>query len=79
MIATVTGARKGELMQRTWNEVNLDKGIIYLIATKNETNRAIPLLPKALRLLKQRHEVRRVDDDRIFVGPRSGLSFPESQ
>jgi integrase len=51
-LALSTGARKSELLQRTWSDLDLDRGLLRLQHTKNGDRRAVPIVGKALELLQ---------------------------
>ena len=44
--------RRGEILERRWKHVNLDRRTAHLPATKNGLPRTVPLSPKAIQLLK---------------------------
>ena len=56
--ALSTGARKNELLQRTWDDVDLARGTRRVPRTKNGTRRAVPLGGQALDLLRQQAQRR---------------------
>jgi integrase len=51
VLALSTGARKNELLQRQWTDIDLERGLLSLPQTKNKERRAIPLVPQALEVL----------------------------
>ena len=68
VLSLATGARRSELLTLRWAQVDLPRGTITLLETKNGERRALPLgdLPRAL--LKTRAKVRRIDSDLVFPG-----------
>ena len=58
VLALSTGMRQGEIMNLSWNDVDLKKGRITLHETKNGERRIVPLVGHALELLR-RHETKR--------------------
>lgn len=52
LMAMKTGARKGELLNLTWREVDLDAGLAYLGRTKNGDRRTLVLLPDVVEALR---------------------------
>lgn len=54
LVAYYTGMRKSELLNLTWNEVDIEQGFIRLKAeqTKTRTRRSIPMHPSVCSLLK---------------------------
>jgi integrase len=53
VLALSTGARKNEIMQRTWEDLNLERGLLSLRQTKNGRRRAVPIVGPGLALLRQ--------------------------
>ena len=68
VLALSTGARQGEIMNLTWDDVDLSKKRAILHETKNGTRRALPLVGHALELLKDLAKVRRLDTKLLFPG-----------
>jgi site-specific recombinase XerD len=76
-VALHTGMRKSEQFTATWDQVDLDRGFIYLSMTKNGTDRFVSLNSAALKVLKrlkQRHEELELpQDSTLFHSKRAGL------
>jgi site-specific recombinase XerD len=76
-IALHTGMRKSEQFTATWDQVDLEKGYIYLSMTKNGSDRFVTLNSAAaevLKLLKKRHEELGLpSDSTLFHSKRDGL------
>jgi site-specific recombinase XerD len=76
-IALHTGMRKSEQFSATWNQVDLEKGFIYLSMTKNGTDRFVTLNSAAvsvLKRLKERHKKLGLPpDSTLFHSKRDGL------
>jgi len=53
VLALSTGMRQGEIMGLTWDDVDLNQGRITLRETKNGEIRVVPLVSKALNLLRE--------------------------
>jgi integrase len=68
VLALATGMRQGEIMGLTWGDVDLNRGLITLHETKNGERRVVPLVGKALELLKEHAKVRRIDTPLVFPG-----------
>lgn len=66
IVALSTGCRKNEIMTLRWPDVDLDRGQITLLDTKNKTPRAVPLVGYALARMKERAKTRRMDTDLVF-------------
>lgn len=67
IMAMTTGARKGELMNLCWNDINFKEGTAFLGDTKNGTSRELYLAPVVMIELKQHQEV------------GTGLIFPSAE
>jgi len=48
VLAISTGARRGELEKLTWNTINLERGTLTFLDTKNRTSRTVPVTGLAL-------------------------------
>lgn len=68
VLALSTGARQGEIMNLTWDDVDLTKGRAILHQTKNGERRALPLAGHALDTLREFAKVRRLDSKLLFAG-----------
>lgn len=70
MLALATGMRQSEILDLTWDRLDLKRGWITLGNTINQSRRGVPLVGPALEILRQLDKVRRIDG-RLFP-PRSG-------
>ncbi len=70
VIAISTGMRRSEILNLTWADVDLAKGRIILHETKNGERRVVPLLGRALELLRKHELLRRVDTVLVFPAIR---------
>lgn len=68
VLALSTGARQGEIMNLTWDDVDLKNGRAILHETKNGERRALPITGHALEVLKELNKVRRIDTKLLFAG-----------
>ncbi len=74
VLALSTGMRQGEILNLRWPDVDLNNGRVILHETKNGERRVVPLLGRALDLLKAKdkarrdEKVRRIDTDLLFPG-----------
>jgi integrase len=68
VLALSTGMRRGELMNLTWSQIDLSKGIIQLNETKNGERRRVALRSFAQELLREHGKVRRLDTNFVFPG-----------
>ena len=67
MVSISTGLRRGELFSLLWEQVDLQRGRIFLRHTKNRQQRGLPLHGEALDLMRHLHA------GRAWVSP---LCFP---
>lgn len=72
VLALSTGARRGEIMNLRWPDVDLSRGLATLQETKNGERRSLPLVGHLLDLLKayRGKGVRYLDSDLLFPDPR---------
>lgn len=66
VLALSTGARQGEILSLTWNQVDLERQVIRLEKTKNRERRALPLVGYALSIMQALHLRRRTDTELVF-------------
>jgi integrase len=57
-----TGLRRREVLELTWRNVDLHKGVAYIPLTKTGVPRKIPLTPKAIPIISNLDR----DDERLF-------------
>ncbi len=75
LMAMLTGARKGELLQLRWRDLDLHAGIAMLGKTKNGDRRTLVLLPQLVEVLRPFEG----DRDRfVFGSVRSKYQVPTS-
>ena len=72
LIALATGMRRGEILGLRWTDVDLEHGVLRLEDTKNNERRQVPLLGRALDLLRVRAQPPHQPDDRVFPGEIAG-------
>ena len=70
VLALSTGARQGEIMSLTWDQVDLNIGRIVLHETKNDDRRVLPLTGHALDVLKDWSCVRHLKSNLLFPNKR---------
>ncbi len=66
VVALSTGARRGELLNLRWKDVDFPRGFIRLEETKNRERRAVPLTSHAMEVMRGLASIRKIDDDRVF-------------
>jgi integrase len=73
-IALNTGMRRGEQFSATWDQVDLERGFIYLSKTKNGSDQFVHLNSKAKQVLTELKAIADErglgPDDRLFLGRR---------
>ena len=77
VMALCTGARQGELLNLTWQDVDLDRGLAILHHTKNGERRALAITGLAEPVLRDWSRVRRIDCDLLFPTPGGTSGFPQ--
>ncbi|KPJ67441.1 MAG: integrase [Coxiella sp. DG_40] len=66
VLAFSTGARKMELLNIKWKDIDFNRSVITLHETKNEERRILPLTGYALELINKMSRVRRIDTQLLF-------------
>lgn len=76
LMALTTGARKNEVLNLKWDDVNLETGTAILHSTKNGERRTLTLLPSVITILREL-EVAKGNAEYIFYATRNnGLKHP---
>lgn len=73
VLALSTGARRGEILGMTWDQVDLGKGAVYLEDTKNGDRRTLHLTGHALEVMRCHVSMKRGGTNLVFPG-RNGTS-----
>lgn len=66
VLALSTGARKSEIMNLEWTNIDMERARIVLYETKNGECRALPLTGHAYELMQEHMKVRRLDTNLVF-------------
>src|SRR5438105_6937730 len=74
VIALSTGCRRNELCRLRWQDVDLERGLLRLVKTKNRQPRSVPLVGLALELLRAHAVTQRAGVDWLF--PRADGQRP---
>jgi integrase len=69
----VTGARRGEVLNATWENVDLERCILTVPRSKSGRTRHIPLSPVAVAILQRQFARRAIEPDNPHVFPSSRL------
>jgi integrase len=72
-----TSMRKGEILNLKWDNIDFKTGFIYLEKTKNIYRRKIPINETLSKMLRQLYAQRRLDNDYVFVNPKTGKRVTE--
>lgn len=75
VLALSTGARRSEIMNLRWKDIDLKRGQIVLHITKNKERRVIPLTGHAFELVLQHQKIRRIDTDMLFPSKRGDKPY----
>lgn len=76
VLALATGARKGELLSLTLDDIDLTRGRAVLHQTKNGETRAVPVVGHALGLLQDHVPTMRAQYDAMPSQPKTRWLFP---
>ncbi len=77
VLALSTGMRQGEIMNLTWDTVDLNQGRAILHETKNGERRAVAITGHALEVIKDLNKVRRIDCNLLFPAKESRPQKPQ--
>jgi integrase len=73
VVSLSTACRQRELLERTWQDADVDRGLLYLERTKNGSRRVVPLVGLALDLLRQ---MRTEADPKSRIFPSANSANP---
>jgi len=74
VLAISTGARKAEISNITWDDIDLERNMIFLHDTKNGERRSLPLVGISKDLMKRHYENRNQNTNLAF--PAKNLIDP---
>ncbi len=66
VLAISTGMRKGEILNLTWSDIDLQRGRMVLNETKNDERRVVPLQGEALKRVRELSKVRHLNTNLLF-------------
>lgn len=67
LTAITTGARKSEILNLKWRDIDFQNNVAYLIKTKNNKPRVIPLVPEVIAELNKLFESRNTNKELVFA------------
>ncbi len=70
VLALSTGMRKNEILNLRWEDIDLKRGMIAIVDSKNGERRAVPLKSSAHIVMSELSRVRRIDTTLAFPGRR---------
>ena len=74
LIALTTGARRREILDLRWQDVDLKTGRAIIEHTKNKDRRTLALVTQVVDEIRALRKVRRIDSDRVFAHIETGGS-----
>jgi len=77
VLALGTGARRMEIMNLKWSDIDMQRGMIALLNTKNKQRRALYITGHVLEVIKEMRKVQRIDSDLLF--PAKAKKVKEGQ
>ncbi len=78
-MALCTGARRGELLNLTWKDVDLDRGAALIHHSKNGDRRSLTISGLAEKVLADWRAQRRLGTDLVFPSRTNSTAFPQNQ
>lgn len=75
VLALSTGARRGEILNLRWKDIDFTRKQIVLHETKNKERRVIPLTGHAFDLIVQHKKIQRLDTPLIFPSQRGDKPY----
>ena len=76
VMALCTGARRGELLNLKWKDVDLDRGLAILHHTKNGERRSLAITGLAAEVMAEWSKVRQLRNPLVFASPTGKATFP---
>ena len=75
VLALSTGARRGEILNLRWADIDIERGQIVLHETKNGERRVIPLNGHAYNLIVEHRKTRRTDTELLFPSQKGDKPY----
>jgi len=73
-LALDTGGRLREVCGLKWENVDLEKGWVSFVKTKNKRPRTLELTPQVLKMFRDFSKVRRIDNPYVFAGMKNNFT-----
>lgn len=67
-LALATGARRSEIWNLEWSQIDFDRETIILHETKNNDRRKLHISGEVYEMLLEKSKIRRLDTNRLFPG-----------
>lgn len=74
LVCMMTGARKRNVCQMRWTDLNLKEKVWLIPKTKNGESQRVPLVPEAVQILEERKRAAVVNVTWVFPGKRSPVT-----
>lgn len=78
-LGLVTGARRGELLELCWSDIDLRQGMIVVGRSSRRAGRSLPLPADAIETLRPLAKVRRIGGDEVFADRSGRVGFPRRE
>ena len=73
-LALDTGGRLREVCGLKWENVDLEKGWVSFVKTKNKRPRTLELTPQVLKMFRDFSKIRRIDNPYVFAGMKNNFT-----
>ncbi|MCE1225048.1 MAG: site-specific integrase [Geobacteraceae bacterium] len=77
LFALYSGLRKGRVLKLRWSDVDLVHGRFQIPTDKHGDSHRVPIHPEAIKILKEREQVKQEGDVYVFVNPKTKTAYAE--